>query len=45
MTQIIEKVKAFLMEWNDNPKDFVIHMLIVLAVGTIWGLVMGGEYR
>ena len=45
MTQIIEKLKAFLMEWNDSPKDFVIHMLIVLAVLTFWGFVMGGEYR
>lgn len=35
------------MEFNDSPKDFIIHAVIVLAVVGAWGLIMGimEEYR
>lgn len=34
-------------EFNDSPKDFVIHAVIVLVAVGIWGLIMGimEEYR
>lgn len=28
-------------EFNESPKDFMIHALIVLVVVGIWGLIMG----
>ena len=39
--------KDVLTEFNDSPKDFIIHAVIVLAVVGAWGLIMGimEEYR
>ena len=39
--------KGVLTEFNESPKDFIIHAMIVLAVVGAWGLIMGimEEYR
>ena len=44
---IVNWFKEVLSELYDSPKDFIIHMIIVLAVVGAWGLFMGlmGEYR
>ena len=41
------KLMSLFTEFNDSPEDFIKHALIVLAIVTIWGLVMGlmEEYR
>lgn len=45
--KITQWFKNVITEFNDNPKDFVIHALIVLVVLGVWGLIMGimEEYR
>lgn len=44
---IVKWFKDVLTEFNDSPKDFAIHALIVLAIVGAWGLIMGimEEYR
>lgn len=42
---MIRWIMDVLKEFNDSPKDFIKHALIVLLVLTIWGLFMGGELR
>lgn len=45
--RVIDWFKDFVLEFNDSPKDFIIHAIIVLVIVGIWGLIMGvmEEYR
>lgn len=45
--EIFNWITDVVTEFNDSPKDFVIHAVIVLVAVGIWGLIMGimEEYR
>lgn len=47
LSGFIDWINNVITEFNDNPKDFVIHALIVLVALGVWGLIMGimEEYR